>query len=626
MINQKELKKLANGNMNLFKNNTTPRVNTPINNSINYAGLASAMSVPRQRVIRYPKNTTQKQYLKKIKQRNIISRFSSYYTDVDGDRVVNAMDCYPFDKSRHGVGSWLKDKYTYAKSYVTAPRYKGEDLEEHNKKVIEAENAQIEDAEDQMSFIKKTRFKAYEERGFEKEPSAPYSIKQEKEYNELKTELKREKAEDEKADNIYRKLKETHNILKKQLSKTTDESKKQILETRLEKLEYDVDDADLKAQREQDETDKIKNKLNKLPKELRGKEPKLGKFGSFKESIFADIGYTSGKIKRGASKLADYRFEEPAKRQKLKEHDIKIGEEKLDKQVIQQESLTRAAATGLSPGEQSSTDRETNKLQTRFEKGYISKSDYISALKRQEKIIKSKSKLAREKRKFELGTFGTQRIQQRQQEEYAKLQIAQSKFNIGLLGPQAEQKRVLTSLSIAQAREQQGRMRGLSSAGDLSQFTVFPKQRVMPGWNGNEREEKSLDFALIKTVGGKSPLLEMPKGRYDPKASRFVYRRRIGQFTRKSTRVQAKEKGDLFPGMISIPSSKKSKGAMFPWTKPMKGFDREFVGSGRHIKKGRPKRGKTKYAIKTIKPPKRKFTPFLSTYGSSAFSKGKKQK
>lgn len=46
-------------------------------------------------------NTTQKQYLANVKRRPILDRLNEFYKDSDKDLVLNALDCYPYNPSRH---------------------------------------------------------------------------------------------------------------------------------------------------------------------------------------------------------------------------------------------------------------------------------------------------------------------------------------------------------------------------------------------------------------------------------------------------------------------------------------------------------------------------------------------
>jgi hypothetical protein len=104
------------------------------------------------------------------------------------------------------------------------------------------------------------------------------------------------------------------------------------------------------------------------------------------------------------------------------------------------------------------------------------------------------------------------------------------------------------------------------------------------------------------------------QGHYDPDAPKFRYERDAFGFTRKTTRVRKGE--DLVLNQESVPSFKKRKGSLYPWTKPMLGWRRVYVGKGRWIHKGSTSRKKKPdYLAKTIKPGKFKFIKLPSTYG-----------
>jgi hypothetical protein len=115
-------------------------------------------------------------------------------------------------------------------------------------------------------------------------------------------------------------------------------------------------------------------------------------------------------------------------------------------------------------------------------------------------------------------------------------------------------------------------------------------------------------------------------GYYDPYAPKFKYVRQATKRTRKTSRVKVGD--ELYLGSEAPVDYKKSgEFGKYPWTKPLKGYKRVLVGYGRVVKKGRVKRGKghKQFAFKTIKPSKRKFIPYSTTYGSDV-SKWKKIK
>jgi len=61
-----------------------------------------------------------------------LTKMYSPYEDTDKDGVINMLDCYPFDKNRHGVWSWIKSKVapkkTVTKTYIPAKTTSGADV------------------------------------------------------------------------------------------------------------------------------------------------------------------------------------------------------------------------------------------------------------------------------------------------------------------------------------------------------------------------------------------------------------------------------------------------------------------------------------------------------------------
>ena len=106
--------------------------------------------------------------------------------------------------------------------------------------------------------------------------------------------------------------------------------------------------------------------------------------------------------------------------------------------------------------------------------------------------------------------------------------------------------------------------------------------------------------------------------RYEEDRPKFVYKRKPGAFTRKSSRLRAGD--DPKPGEVSEPSKKKRAGKRYPWTKPMQGWERIYVGKGRFGGKGRQKRSKVPEQYGTHGHVdktglKRKFVPHVKAYG-----------
>lgn len=118
-------------------------------------------------------------------------------------------------------------------------------------------------------------------------------------------------------------------------------------------------------------------------------------------------------------------------------------------------------------------------------------------------------------------------------------------------------------------------------------------------------------------------------GRYDPNAPKFIYRRNFQGMTRKTSRVTKKTNPSLI-GEISEAPSKTKGGSKYPYTKPMIGWERIFVGRGKFIKKGRSKKSRMakdpliyrpyKKGLKTSKP---KFVEWSTTYGGYNFDNKK---
>ena len=723
-MNEKALSELMIGNKKRTNFQPMKKMNPGLLTSINQAGLASAMGLPRQKVVRYPKNTTQKQYLRQIKKRHPIIRFPSYYTDVDGDRVVNAMDCYPFDGSRHGFfgDAWKKakgyfkgqneneseqentDQSEKIKTYGGYVKIKDNSDSYYNKEYATENGAQkngakkIDEEELKRAEIEYEKGLGEEQIKRQRELRAE-QIKSQQEQREEADEkireenLRRQKQNKEnREDSMFQRYKETGFKNYESPHKTAARHKSRIneakvnipvMEARLhnEKIRQDeindkyeevikqyenaenkTDKKKLKEQLKELEKTTTKNyeRISALNMDKLGEEQdirigekyrktfpkqKYGAFGSFKESIIEDIGFGIGKVKRAKAKIMGYRTYEPEQREEQKVKEVIRAKEHLEAQIEKTESLTRASMAGLPEKQQSAMDKSINKLRDRYKHEEISDKDYLKALEKQHGWIQNKAELEKKSILGELSLkdkeTATKKTQLKHQDEYAKLQIAMSKENIGLTRIKAQSERARAGLGIAQAGTEMERIRQYKQAqmggsfGGLSGFMITGQQeRPMPGWGQNDKPSATggETSAMIGNIIPYEPKyipkpvsLGQPTGRFDPEAPKFVYRKKAGAFTRKSTRVTAEEKGTLMPGMVSQPSTKKRAGSMYPWTKPMKGWERIYAGKGKHIKKGRPKKGKSKFGVTATKPPKMPFSPFVSTYGIT-LPKIKKQK
>lgn len=123
---------------------------------------------------------------------------------------------------------------------------------------------------------------------------------------------------------------------------------------------------------------------------------------------------------------------------------------------------------------------------------------------------------------------------------------------------------------------------------------------------------------MTKKYKDRRKIGKLRSGYYDIDAPKFRYVKDIGAFTRKTNRVA---RGDILElGEVSKPPSTKRASSLYPWTKPLPGYKRVFVGYGRWRSKGRQtrkKQGVTPTALPFDRP-KRKFSKYPSTYGWSA--------
>jgi len=111
----------------------------------------------------------------------------------------------------------------------------------------------------------------------------------------------------------------------------------------------------------------------------------------------------------------------------------------------------------------------------------------------------------------------------------------------------------------------------------------------------------------------------LPVDNYKADAPKYVYKRNYLSKTRKTTRsIKAAE--PFYVGSSVIAPFQHSAKTEHPYTKPMLGWDRVFVGFGRVSRKGRPSRSKNylklystdKSYVTSNRP---RFTKWATTYG-----------
>jgi len=108
----------------------------------------------------------------------------------------------------------------------------------------------------------------------------------------------------------------------------------------------------------------------------------------------------------------------------------------------------------------------------------------------------------------------------------------------------------------------------------------------------------------------------LDRKRYTLSAPRFIYVKKFGSFARKTSRLNVEDSPRVGVASNTRYDPKKIGAGNYPYTKPMKGFDRVFVGYGPYRGKGRHKKGKNNSAFKSFKVKHQGWAPYISTYGS----------
>ena len=345
-------------------------------------------------------------------------------------------------------------------------------------------------------------------------------------------------------------------------------------------------------------------------------------------------------VSRGISRKLGYLFEDPEEREQLKKDDLQLDFKKAKSQLPQ--SFYQDVK-----GKYSGKDKDSEQFKRAVVNAY---KEYMA----KDKPIMDEQKKA--------------------QKQYAKVQQAQSAENLELFGQRrAERERMrrrqmlnfLSPNEFEQPQQQMQRnmflqrpgipdvtgetekkqyymMTGrkpdlfgeqIGGSGDMVPYNNYgagmvnpynpPQQYTIKRYQNpleNTPQPGPMKQPMSYLTGPKNlnePLLNLPDKKYDPYAPKFVYRKKHGQMTRKTDRVTKDD--NLKQNTVSRPSFEKAKGSKYPWTKPLTGYERYFVGRGKYVGAGAPKGGRSHKKLpafgKVNKPKKKKFVKYVSTYG-----------
>lgn len=516
------------------------------------------------------KNYPQSKYLKSNKGNSM-----SMFTDSDGDRVVNGMDCFAFDKKRHGL---ISSAIGYLKAGFGAGR---------NEKIIEQqkmEQAQIQEASKDQIDAEQQLKAEYDRQNEERE----LKIKQNEEYVKRYNKLNDQEAMYERNAEKLKKESEDENVDKESQAKYESHINNELKKARSEKdrIKKFVDEYNVykKKDIEADQVYKIKKeKFDKIRKET---EERLDKLKPKSKVEYAGQ-YAQEKVegfKRGVSRSFGYAFESPENRYEYKLKDVK---DKLARDIPRLET------------------KEHDLIAPRYKE--LEKSGDIDTLMAFSNYTSKLRDVGKRDRKVE------EKEQEMKRMDAIRKTVA-SRENIKTFPYEARQKRALSEYNEALSRRNIETLRNMPRGNGL---ISMPKETKMSSEIGNI-SSYTIKNQLIPQQSY-TPLRQ-PESNYDPNAPKYKYEKDTFSITRKSSRRAEGEPYKALSGTESNPLIQFKQGSSsYPWTKPMKGYKRVLAGYGRSTGRGRRKGTKTK-STAPIQAPKQKFTPYASTYAL----KGKK--
>jgi hypothetical protein len=291
------------------------------------------------------RSITQKMYLSKTKTMPHLDRMTAYSKDIDKDGVGNAMDCYPFDKSRHGF-------FQKAKNLVTG---KGFVDDEPTPEQVTSFNNMVDDTRAEINIEDERRL--YEEAN---------TLPQKDQYGE-EYKSSRKKSKNEPEINFI--LKETPEETQKKIDEANEsyenyqrkEKKKELKEKERKYMEEKKtsDYLDKKVEDIKTKGKEIKNKLSEISSTVKGKvKEKRQEFKGYEQEGFygkePEQKLSEEEIKQNKQSIADAEFKlrqavnkerETRDQAKAMEDEMKIqGEDKVFSKKILNKKLENIRA------------------------------------------------------------------------------------------------------------------------------------------------------------------------------------------------------------------------------------------------------------------------------------------
>jgi len=585
--------------------------------------------------IRVFKNTSQKKYLKMT-----TGMQTRRFFDNDKDGVINGLDCFSRDSSRHGPITWLQEKYasyrlrraerqtTPSKEYGPV-KYRSIDerSEEQRAQEIEERKVNLERIQDKRDLEKQTKYaKQYLQEGVDEESKKEKEelIKKRKELMEkesmqraiqnqevdkwnkgVKEEKKREEGIERKKffGEAYIEEKEEKE------RKIRREKQEKITYLRKRKKEYESAETITPAKRKKinEWDERIKDLHHSIDE--RDKRPEPGLYGKAKANVGEIYKDTKRDIKYGAHKMFGHIFQEEGARKEMRRRD-------LDESIESDIALGYKLSDRLSPDDYKKYQGRIDKLKNI----YNNKDKGPKLSDTQKRDLSGRTKTLLKEIKRGSGDFDEdikrKKIQERQQSLYALRNIGLSKLTMEK-----------TKLERARLSEYKQHSQSSGSGGSSLSGFMFGGSQQQPQQFGRSEPQQTTEY---------KPMFDLPKptsSHFDPEAPKFVYRRKVGAKSRKSARFTSKSGFGILnqpemkidkKGKI-VKETQMGKRGKYPSTKPMIGWERIYVGKGRAVGKGRKK--KTKFGADSLfkdspfqemtKKTKAKplgFSPFVKTY------------
>lgn len=568
------------------------------------------------------------------KQKRALSK--DPWADWDGDGVVNGLDCDPMNPNKHGFVDKAKNLFKgrgFVENDEAERRQLQRDIErqaEQRTKELESERKRLQEklererkeaTQKTVEFSEKGTYNKSdaevrniydEERKFEEAqramPNRNLSKEQfNKEMDVYTAKMRRDKAyrkvqEGPSAEGGFKEAQENFaefEIAQSDLKKAAESYNKfddEISSVQRERQEKEQAEKQKRAEEKESRRIRREEDINFAKEKVTGLLKRYGtNVKEFYKEKAIEAGFSDTKKARKISytrplqRLTGYAFADPVERMLAKEEDyLREQERSLSKFGTKSKKVL---------DDLKAIDEIKEKIGD--DAAIIMKKNILAEAERDRLRAIQERKRSEKTQKIEyetyLQSYPIRKEQMKKDFLYAKKLQAESRYNTAKL--EYESRR----LEELKKRSQQSQMQGSQISNVVD---VIREQQ-------GKRVGGLSDYSVLPKYTPELEISKQREERYDPDKPRFVYRAKSDYLGRKDSKLRKTEKA--IPYEDSPVRQEARPGNRYPSSKLVRGYERVYVGKGGYVRKGRRR---IKPTWDKSKRPKRKFTPYVTTYGT----------